>query len=151
MNTSLQQLSIPCNAVIAYYISWSDICYLITIQTLLFSYFYCKADSILLYWKQINSIFQCFLVKIHCKMSEINKKGWKQPKKLFQPDFGCEQHTKDDWNTHYPTFTPQKLLKSLTICFTPCAQLYETDPRSIHRSLPLDPAGLFVWIVPQIK
>ena len=94
MNTSLQQLYIPCNAVISYYISWSDICYLITIQTLLFSYFYCKADSILLYWKQINSIFNVFWWKFTVKCLKSTKKVENSQKSYFNQILGANSTPK---------------------------------------------------------
>ena len=43
-------------------------------------------------WNTIFQTFSCFWLKNQQKMSKINQKGWKQPKKGFQPAFGCAQH-----------------------------------------------------------
>ena len=48
------------------------------------------------------NVFKCFFLYFKQnlpKTFEMNKKGWKWPKKVFQPAFRCAQHPKTGLNT----------------------------------------------------
>ena len=50
-------------------------------------------------------------VKSLKKPFKINKKGWNQHKKVFQPAFRCLQHPKGGQNTQHPTYSLLQLAR----------------------------------------
>ena len=103
------------------------------------------------YWISLGEIYQiCCMIRSvigalqkhlswfqawnHWKRFQINKKGWKRLRKVFQPAFGCAQNSKAGWNTQHMTAIPKTWFFSF--CFK--LILLVSLPHLFHRPEVLD-------------